>query len=354
VGSLTAPTLRRLDRRERSARTLGPVPAPFLPPLVRELPAGVVRARLPTPFAGGAVNSYLFLDPPVTVVDPGTVTDKSLERLGAALAAGGRTIADVEQVVVTHAHPDHFGAAAWVARRAGAVIVAGRAEVSVLQGVDDGPRRAPMLTALGAPADLVERSLAGRRHNDAVQWADDVPVTGLDDGDVVHAGGHVLTAHVTAGHAPGHLSLWSADARLLVSGDHLLGRIVPLTGLEPSGVGAGHRPSLDEYLSSLPRFVGLDPAVVLPGHGEAFTAVDVLARRLEVHHTERCAAVKALVVELGRPTPFEIAQHLLWQAQGSRLLRGLADVVGHLDVLERNGEVSAVPDGVVLRYRATA
>jgi len=47
-----------------------------------------------------------------------------------------------------------------------------------------------------------------------------------------------------------------------------------------------------------------------------------------------------------------VAQRLLWQAEGSRLLRGVAEVVGHLDLLEQDGDVVAEAEGPVLRYRA--
>jgi glyoxylase-like metal-dependent hydrolase (beta-lactamase superfamily II) len=329
------------------------VPAPFLPPLVRELPVGVLRARLPTPFAVGAVNCYLLVDPPVTIVDPGVLSAVSLERLGAVLVDAGCSFDDLEQVVVTHAHSDHFGAAAWVARRAGAMILAGRAEVPALRGDRGDELRLAMMTALGVPVDLVKAVGLARRLGDLVEFADEIDVVPIDDGDVVHAGGRMLTAHVTAGHAAGHLSLWCDDARFLLSGDHLLARVVPLPGLEPAGTGTGHRPSMGEYLSSLARFVGLNPSVVLPGHGEAFTDVDVLARRLCDHHADRCARVRTLVAELEHPTPFEVAQRLLWQADGSRLLRGVAEVVGHLDLLENNGDVVAEAEGAVVRYRVT-
>jgi hypothetical protein len=63
--------------------------------------------------------------------------------------------------------------------------------------------------------------------------------------------------------------------------------------------------------------------------------------------------VRTLVAELEHPTPFEVAQRLLWQADGSRLLRGVAEVVGHLDLLENNGDVVAEAEGAVVRYRVT-
>jgi glyoxylase-like metal-dependent hydrolase (beta-lactamase superfamily II) len=299
------------------------------------------------------VNCYLLTESPVTIVDPGTLTAASLKGLRALLAGAGCAFDDIEQVVVTHAHPDHFGAAAWVARRSGGVILAGRDEVAAIRG-EAGSRLQPELMAsLGVPSALVSQVGAAWGAVRVVEWAEEaeVEVVPVDDGDTIRAGGRSLTAHVTPGHASGHLSLWSEDAQLLMSGDHLLGRIVPLPALEPAPAGGGHRRSLREYLSSLDRFVSLDPAVVLPGHGSAFTGVDVLARRLAVHHEDRCASVRGVVAELGRPTPYEVAQRLLWQADGSRLVQGVAEAVGHLDLLEDEGDVVVDAEEGQLRYR---
>jgi hypothetical protein len=79
--------------------------APVLPPLVEALPDGVIRVSLPTPFHVGRVNCYLLVDPPVTVIDPGTMQAGSIDELAAVLASSGLGFGDVEQIVVTHAHP---------------------------------------------------------------------------------------------------------------------------------------------------------------------------------------------------------------------------------------------------------
>ena len=91
--------------------------ASILPPFVDALPSGVSRASLATPFRVGHVNCYLLAEPPVTVIDPGTLLPGSLDQLGALLADNGLGFSDIEQIVVTHSHPDHFGAAATVAAR---------------------------------------------------------------------------------------------------------------------------------------------------------------------------------------------------------------------------------------------
>src|SRR5438093_2891631 len=74
------------------------------------------------------VNAVLVEGDPLTLVDTGVNSPESLAALESALAARGRRIADLEQIVVTHAHPDHFGAAAELVRRSGARVLADNAE----------------------------------------------------------------------------------------------------------------------------------------------------------------------------------------------------------------------------------
>lgn len=322
----------------------------MLPPFVEALPEGVSRVRLPTPFHVGHVNCYLLVDPPVTIVDPGTLHTGSIDELAAALASTGLGFGDVEQIVVTHAHADHFGAAAAIAARSGARIVCALDECAGLLGPRDSRRSGEHLVALGVPGPMARSLVAA---TDAtlerlVGWADPRTVAGVRDGDVLAAGGRQLVCVVSSGHADGHLSLWDPAARILFSGDHLLSRIIPSPSLE-RGDHAGRRRPLVEYLAGLPRFVGFDPTVLLPGHGRAFTGMAVLDARLRSHSRQRADAIAAILLD--RPaTPFHIARRLQWQPVGARLLVGLAHVQGHLDLLQEAGRVRAAAAGDVVRY----
>ena len=322
-----------------------------LPPFVEPLPDGVSRVRLPTPFRVGRVNCYLLAEPPVTVIDPGTVQPGSLEELEALLNVNGLGFADVEQIVVTHAHADHFGAAAAVAVRSGARIVCGAPEVAGLLGPKDAQSRSDLLVLLGLP-EAMARSLVA--FGDAalervVEWADPSTVRSVRDGDLLRAGGRQFMCMLSPGHAQGHLSLWDPAARVLFSGDHLLARIIPVPSLEP-GDGASRRRSLNEYMAGLPRFVALNPAVVLPGHGRAFAEIDVLAARLRFHSRQRADAIATILGD-GPATPFDIARRLQWQPAGARLVQGLAHAQGHLDLMEATGRVIAGKPGTVVSYR---
>jgi glyoxylase-like metal-dependent hydrolase (beta-lactamase superfamily II) len=345
---------RRRRVRSRSAVKNGgtvAVMAPVLPAFVEGLPDGVGCVGLPTPFRVGRVNCYVLFERPVTVVDPGTLQPGSLAELRVLLRSNRLDFDDVEQVVVTHHHADHCGAAAVLAARSGARIVCGVPEVAGLLEPADVQSRRGLLVGLGVPdalacsliaaSDAVVERVVRRPHPSMV--------TGVGDGDFLSAGGRQLRCVVTPGHAEGHLSLWDPAARVLFSGDHLLARIIPVPSLE-GGDGCRRRRSLVEYLAGLSRFVALDPKVVLPGHGRAFTGVDVLAVRLRSHGRERANEV-ASILGAGPATPFEVARCLQWQPEGARLVLGLAHAQGHLDLLEDAGEVVAERDGAVVSYR---
>ena len=75
------------------------------------------------------------------------------------------------------------------------------------------------------------------------------------------------TALETPGHAPSHVCLFQAERRLLISGDHLLGRISLYFdyGWTPDPIG--------EFLSSLDVVDALDARLALSGHGKPFIDV---------------------------------------------------------------------------------
>jgi glyoxylase-like metal-dependent hydrolase (beta-lactamase superfamily II) len=322
----------------------------ILPPFVDVLPPWVGRASLATPFRVGPVNCYLLADPPVTVIDPGTLLAGSLQQLGVLLRDRGLRVTDIEQVVVTHGHPDHFGAAAALASRSGARVVCGRPEMGALIGPPDPRPIADLLTRLGVPRPMLPTLLDRGALAGLIGWADPADVVGIEDGATLTAGGRRLEGVVTPGHSAGHLSLWDAEARILFSGDHLLARIIPVPGL---GVGevadSDRRRSLVDYLDGLARFTDLDPALVLPGHGRPFTGVDVLVARLLTHSRQRADDIARILAD-GPATPFELTSRLLWHPDGPRLFAGIAHVQGHLDLLESAGRVVA-GSGVQTRYR---
>ena len=93
----------------------------------------------------------------------------------------------------------------------------------------------------------------------------------------------------TPGHAPSHVCLHQPERRLLISGDHLLGRVSLYFdfGWTPDPVG--------EFLASLDTVAALDARLCLAGHARTFADVEahieanraLVAQRLETRPRAR-------------------------------------------------------------------
>ncbi len=327
----------------------------LLAPEIEQLPTGIVAVPLPTPFRVGTVNCWILPEHPVTVIDPGMVFEDSTDTLTMALHAAGVSPGEVEQIVVTHAHPDHYGAAGWLSEAAGVPVLAGRAEVPKLTGVRDFSAMAALIDVFGIPVD----ALAGAADHVASIGSHVDPIASerivaVDDGATVEAGGRRFTAMVTPGHAPGHVSLWDADASSLFSGDHLLPSITPNPLVEPDASSPlGRRRSLVEYLGSLARFEALGPDAVLPGHGPAFGDLARLVRTTRAHHEDRAAEILGHITGLGAPSAYELSRVVFPHIEaGPAIMLAISEIVGHVDLLVDAGQVR-VDDGPPTRYRAT-
>jgi len=78
-----------------------------------------------------SINVFLLTGEPLTLVDTGIRTEAAWESLNLQLAEHSYNMGDIQQVVLTHAHPDHYGLAARIADHA---------EVEILAHRDAAPR----------------------------------------------------------------------------------------------------------------------------------------------------------------------------------------------------------------------
>jgi glyoxylase-like metal-dependent hydrolase (beta-lactamase superfamily II) len=152
--------------------------------------------------------------------------------------------------------------------------------------------------------------------------------------------------HETPGHAPSHVVLHEPDRQLLISGDHLLGRVSLYYdyGWTPDPAG--------EFLSSLDVVERLPISLVLAGHGrprrDAHALID--ANRRAVH--ERIDRVRSALAD-GPRTPFEVVPALLGEEPASPMAVnwGLSEALCYLRYLEQGGHAVRVEDEDPERWR---
>lgn len=295
------------------------------------LPGGIRRVTCPLPTRPGHVHAYLLPGADGwTLVDTGIGLPDAPDRWAAELAALDGPVA---RILITHFHPDHVGAAADVAAVTGAPVHQGALDYSqceLVWGNPDWPHQiADWFLSHGVPRESAEELIAsGSVYAPFIRYqADPVPVA---EGDRLD--GWELVA--APGHADGQLCLLKED--VLVSADHLLGRISPTVGLWPES-----RPDpLGDFLGALARTIALAPRVALPGHGEPIADPVGRAHELIEHHRERLDATEAVLTEAPR-SGYEVSFDLFGRELKPAARRfAVAETLSHLErlVLEERAE----------------
>ena len=313
----------------------------------RVLP-GVWRLRLPLPWPGVPHGNAwaLAAGDGIVLVDTGYHEAGSIGHLERALEQVGLKLEHVRLLVCTHAHSDHYGQAATIIERSGCELwmhpnhehmlasardpdaaLERRIEVALQSGVPEAPLRKFAEMSKGRGSGIAEIV---------------APDKDLVPGVEIETDLGTWTVHETPGHAPSHVCLHQADRRVLISGDHLLGRVSLYydVGYSPDPAG--------EFLSSLDVVDQLDARLCLSGHGRTFTDVRAHVEANREAVTERLEKVRAVLSENGREplTAFE-AVPLVYGEPVTPLNANwwLNETLAYLTHLEATGRAQRIPGG---------
>jgi glyoxylase-like metal-dependent hydrolase (beta-lactamase superfamily II) len=274
----------------------------------RVLP-GVWRLRLPLPWPGVPhVNAFAVASGNGLVLfDTGYAGEDGTRQLELALAQVGFTPRDIELLVCTHAHTDHYGLAGPILDEAGCELWMHPAWGHV-RGLEDPEaaleRRIEVARQSGIPAAALEQYRQARQGEGTGLARAVPPDRALLSGVEVPTDLGGWEVHETPGHAPSHVVLHQPERGLLISGDHLLGRVSPFFD-------HGHTPDpVGEFLSSLEAVEGLEVKLCLAGHGRPFRDVGakIAANRALVE--EHLGLVRAALDPSGK-SAFEIVPDLV-------------------------------------------
>lgn len=311
------------------------------------------RVKVPLPFPLRWVNAYALKGPDGwTIVDPGLRTPESEALWEDTLRELGIGFADVEQIVLTHYHPDHYGLAGWFQERS--------APGTPVRISREGKSLADRLWGAGETLSAAFRDEFLRHGMDAETAARIVPhmesfyaqvsphpqAAFLEPGDAVRLGSRTYRSILTPGHAAGHLMFREESGGELFCGDHVLPQITPnvswIPGAEPNPLAA--------FLASLQEVSRLEVTRAFPGHRDPFSGFGARALEIVRHHEERLAAILHLLAA-APASAYAVCRGLFGERLSIHQLRfAMGETLAHLLYLqqaERIRERTGRDDGVV-------
>ncbi len=329
--------------------------ATVVKPRTERIQPGIWRLKLPCPWPGVPHGNAWAVQRGAGIVlfDTGVGGRGRLRMLDVALAQSGFGVDDIQLVVCTHSHSDHYGLAASICEETGCELWMHPKWEHIRLQADDPQasleRRLEVGRMSGVPLAALDRYRQERTDKsedeiDAIRPPDRELVPGVE----VETDIGTWQVYETPGHAPSHVCLVQPEKKLMLSGDHLLGRTVMYFDY-------GHTPDpFGEYLASLAVIEPLDVDLCLPGHGKPFRDPQAKIADVRRQAGDLLERVRSALAATGEPTAFDLVEKIVGRENLNEGTAGfmLQIVLACLDHLAVLGEATPVPDSDPQRWRA--
>ncbi|MDP6375150.1 MAG: MBL fold metallo-hydrolase [Pseudomonadales bacterium] len=283
--------------------------------MVEEVRPNLFRIVVPLPNSPlKEINSYVFASSERSlIVDTGMNRPECREVLEAAIEGIG---IDLEQTdfVATHLHADHQGLIPTLMRSGSRAYMGALDTPAFRQGKGDTWSKDGFMGDFARRSGFPARDLeASMQNHPGFRYSGSAPVDYIElkEGYAFDVGEYCLRVIDTPGHTGGHVCLFDTEAKIFLSGDHVLGDITPNIA-----TWSNEGDPLGDYLASLDKVAGLDVALCLPGHRSVIEAFGERLDELVEHHRARANEVLD-ILEAGDANAYDTAGQMTWSIQAA-------------------------------------
>ncbi|MFW9768838.1 MAG: MBL fold metallo-hydrolase [Candidatus Thorarchaeota archaeon] len=317
---------------------------------------GVSRIEVPTPFPVGSVNCYLIEDSPLTLIDTGPKTSKSLSTMQESLQNLSYELSDIEQILITHGHLDHIGLAAqfvrerervhgsstevWIHERDANSLVSYEEHAEIYLNSFE-----KLIDTSGVPNDEIQKLNPKRLIEYYISIREPVPTAHtFKDNARFKTGIGEITAIWVPGHSSGSVCYVCDEQRIVFSGDHILGDI----SSNPSiSFDSTDRIGMLTYLESLDCISSRETYIALPGHREPIFDIKSRIEALRVEY-EKKFRTAAESLTTNPKTVYEISRIIYGDYDINSLVLALAESQDVLRILESRNQAKLITQKGVL------
>ena len=277
------------------------------------------------------------------IIDTGFNREECLEMMNASLQKLGVHLNKTD-IFITHLHVDHIGLAGRLLQDSCKVYF-NEQEAQMIKSSHINwnyywQQIVDVYVANGFANDSAQTSMKSHpAHKDGLNRK--ISFTVVKEGDMIDIGDFHFRCVATPGHSPGHMSLYEANKKILVAGDHILFDITPNIAYWVQMEDA-----LGQYLASLEKVNDLDVKLVLTGHRRLVHDFKRRVKELQEHHHARLNEVLIALGD-GEKDVLQIAPYIKWDMTAETWEEfppmqkwfAFGETMAHVRYLEASGRV---------------
>ncbi len=304
-------------------------------------------------------NIYALGTGPIVLIDAGFKFSGNLSYLEEKLNLGGFGFDDIEKIILTHGHVDHFGLVTSIRKAA-------KRSIECFLHPDDrfhvsnqsfknsfwNNEKEKFLIRCGVPDPEINNIRSDFTYFQNL--ADPInDFSYLKEGDHFSGNNYNLKVIHTPGHSPGSCCFYELNKKMLFTGDVIIGHITPNPFVETDKelLNLKDYQSLQAYMDSLEKLKKLKPNYVFPGHGKPVESLLDLILFYFKHNRQRMDFIRDILQKKAGPI-YPLLKDVFPNMHKEDLYMALSDLFSHMEILVNQGKAILVDIGPPERYCA--